>query len=193
MGNSYSDPNLQLYVKVGKAMYDTGDMIEGSAKLIARAPFLYDRLMLKLECYEYCQWKRHANSYIVDGPEYPDFEGHSKLYCQIYNLAEFPGGLRAGFYEFPFAVKIPADLPGRFELIVRKPHYRIREHYLRTDSVPRLQPGPQHHEARSQLHRQRLRATTVLPRKRHFHPNRRAKIMRLYITRRNQNGRELPD
>lgn len=112
MGNTYSDPNLQLFMKVDKPMYNTGEMIEGSVKVIARAHLPYDHLMLKFECYEYCQWKRHANSHIVDGPQYPDYEGHNKLFFQMYGLAEFPGGLRTGFYEFPFSVKLPADLPG---------------------------------------------------------------------------------
>lgn len=113
MGNNYSDLNTMMSMSVEKPMYIAGQMVDGNTRMVIRTHLPYDHLVLKLECYEYCQWKRHANTRIIDNSlKYPDYEGHNRLFYQVYNLAEFPGGVKKGFYVFPFSVRIPSDLPG---------------------------------------------------------------------------------
>lgn len=87
MGNSYSDQAVKLFMNSDRQMYTAGEMVEGSTKIIARANLPYDRLILKLECFEYCQWNKHASQSFVDTMRFQDFAGHNRLYYQVHSLA----------------------------------------------------------------------------------------------------------
>lgn len=87
MGNSYSDQNIKLFMSADREIYTAGEMVDGSTKIVARSHLPYTRLILKLECFEYCQWNKHASSSFVDTMRFQDFSGHNRLFYQVHSLA----------------------------------------------------------------------------------------------------------
>lgn len=112
MGNIYSDDHVNMSIELNKSDCMTGDFVEGSVKIVARINLPYQVLRLKLEVLEYCQWNRHASNTIFHDIRYYDFAAHNLVYSQSYVLSQFGRGLQMGYYVFPFAVRIPSDLPG---------------------------------------------------------------------------------
>jgi hypothetical protein len=69
-------------------------------------------LILKFEGFEFCKWIGGPNANIIDQLRYQNFKGDNQIYYKVHVLNEFVGGVRMGFYAFPFAIRIPMDVPG---------------------------------------------------------------------------------
>ena len=136
MGGSHTVGYLHLQLETRNVQ--AGTDLPGIIHLKLDQPIQAQYLMLKFKGKEHCQWEESHTERDREGNSRTVIETHrgsAHLVGQKFPIFAFTNGfLDAGGYSFPFTFRLPATLPGSFDLSQGSTKARIR--YTLTAYIP---------------------------------------------------------
>ncbi len=110
MGSSQNkDPNLFIYITLGKRFYYAGETLEGTVHIDCKADCSYTQLFLRLYGSECVHWEE------VYEKTHIHYNNFKDTYNEELLLSNFPNGIKTGHYSLPFSLLLPAAFPASFE------------------------------------------------------------------------------